>query len=118
MEDYLPIENYGIIGDLNTVALVGLNGSIDFFCYPRFDSPSVFARLLDAKKGGHFSICPQLKNVKQRQLYLPDTNVLLTRFLSALGIVEVTDCMPVGQQGPGRQLIRMVKAIKGDAKIS
>jgi GH15 family glucan-1,4-alpha-glucosidase len=117
MEDYQPIENYGIIGDLNTVALVGLDGSIDFFCYPRFDSPSVFARLLDKNKGGFFSIYPQFTKVKKRQLYLPDTNVLLTRFLSEFGIVEVTDCMPVGQQGPGRQLIRIVKAINGMTNI-
>src|ERR1700712_5427447 len=107
MDDYLPIENYGIIGDLNTVALVGLNGSIDFFCYPRFDSPSVFARLLDADKGGYFSISADIKGVKQRQLYLPDTNVLVTRFLALEGIVELTDCMPVSQRGPGKQIIRI-----------
>jgi GH15 family glucan-1,4-alpha-glucosidase len=117
MVDYAPIENYGIIGDLNTVALVGLTGSIDFFCYPRFDSPSVFAKLLDCKKGGFFSITPDFEDMKERQLYLPDTNVLLTRFLSNSGIVELTDCMPVGQQGPGKQLIRVVKAIKGNPQV-
>jgi GH15 family glucan-1,4-alpha-glucosidase len=116
-DDYLPIENYGVIGDLNTVALVGLNGSIDFFCYPHFDSPSVFARLLDINKGGYYSISPQLQNFKKRQMYLPDTNVLLTRFLSNQGIVEMTDCMPVRQQGPGMQLIRIVKSIKGENDI-
>jgi len=117
MTGYLPIENYGVIGDLNTVALVGLNGSIDFFCYPHFDSPSVFCRLLDTDKGGFYSISPQQENFKKRQMYLPDTNVLLTRCLSNQGIVEMTDCMPVSQQGPGMQLIRIVKSIKGEIDI-
>ncbi len=75
---YQPIENYGIIGDLNTIALVGLDGSIDFMCFPNFDSPSVFASLLDADRGGKFQIEPVFKRKKNRQLYLPDTNVLLT----------------------------------------
>ena len=79
---YQPIENYGIIGDLRTVALVGMNGSIDFLCCPHFDSPSVFAALLDDAKGGRFSISAVLGEVRHRQIYLPDTNVLLTRFLS------------------------------------
>src|SRR5512142_2397174 len=57
---YPAIEQYGVIGDLQTVALVGTHGSIDFLCLPRFDSPSVFARLLDAGEGGHFAITPRL----------------------------------------------------------
>src|ERR1700733_11832142 len=117
MSSYAPIENYGVIGDLNTVALVGLNGSIDFFCYLHFDSPTVFARLLDSEKGGFYSISPQQEDFKKRQMYLPDTNVLLTRFLSNQGIVEMTDCMPVRPQGPGMQLIRIVKSIKGEVNI-
>ena len=92
---YQPIENYGIIGDLNTIALVGLNGSIDFMCFPNFDSPSIFAALLDDEKGGSFAICPEFKEWKNKQLYLPDTNILLTRFLSAEGVGEITDFMPV-----------------------
>ena len=92
---YQPIENYGIIGDLNTVAIVGLNGSIDFMCFPDFDSPTIFAALLDAEKGGRFLIQPQFGDMKTRQLYVPDTNVLLTRFLSAEGVGEITDFMPV-----------------------
>lgn len=92
---YQPIENYGIIGDLNTVALINLNGSIDFMCFPDFDSPSIFAALLDDKKGGHFQITPQLDQARNKQLYLPDTNVLLTRFLSSDGVAEITDFMPV-----------------------
>src|SRR5215475_8343569 len=103
--DYQPIENYGIIGDLETVALVGLNGSIDFMCFPKFDSPSIFASLLDKDKGGYFCIRPVFKEMKTKQLYLPDTNVLLTRFLSADGVGEITDFMPVGQQVV-RRLIR------------
>src|SRR5688500_13107573 len=79
---YLPIEDHGIIGDLNTVALVGLDGSIDFLCAPRFDAPSVFAALLDADRGGSFRIDAQLRDPRRKQLYLPDTNVLLTRALS------------------------------------
>ena len=78
---YAPIEDYGIIGDLHTLALVGKDGSIDFLCLPSFDSPSVFAALLDAEGGGHFQIAPQLGEAARKQLYLPDTNVLVTRFL-------------------------------------
>ncbi|WP_162055520.1 glycoside hydrolase family 15 protein [Pontibacter pamirensis] len=111
---YQPIENYGVIGDLNTVALVGLNGSIDFMCFPDFDSPSIFASLLDEHKGGSFSIQPTENGVKNRQLYLPDTNVLLTRFLSDRGIGEVTDFMPVEELYQGKELIRRVTCVHGD----
>jgi GH15 family glucan-1,4-alpha-glucosidase len=112
---YQPIESYGIIGDLHTIALVGLNGSIDFMCFPRFDSPSVFAALLDDKKGGSYSINPEFKEMKTKQLYLPDTNVLLTRFLSSEGVGEVTDFMPVDPDGEKR-LIRRVTTIRGEVK--
>ena len=78
-----PIENYGVIGNMRSIALVGVNGSIDFLCYPNFDSPSVFAALLDDETGGCFQIQPQLKDKRVRQLYLPDTNILLTRRLTA-----------------------------------
>ena len=93
--NYQPIENYGIIGDLNTVALVGIHGSIDFMCYPDFDSPTIFAALLDHEKGGHFCIHSEMADMHCKQIYLPDTNVLITRFLSAEGVCEVTDFMPV-----------------------
>jgi GH15 family glucan-1,4-alpha-glucosidase len=112
---YQPIENYGIIGDLNTVALVGLHGSIDFMCYPQFDSPTIFAALLDDKKGGYYSINPEFTEMKTKQLYLPDTNVLLTRFLSADGVGEVTDFMPVDPVGEKR-LIRRVTTVRGEVK--
>jgi GH15 family glucan-1,4-alpha-glucosidase len=112
--DYQPIENYGIIGDLQTVALVGLNGSIDFWCFPQFDSPSIFAAMLDKDKGGYFSINPVFKEMKTKQLYLPDTNVLLTRFLSTEGVGEITDLMYTsGQPNEERQLIRRITAIRG-----
>ena len=86
---YAPLEDYAVIGDLRTVALVGLDGSIDFMCFPNYDSPSVFAALLDRNKGGRFLLAPLLDGAKRTQIYLPDTNVLLTRFLSAEGVVEV-----------------------------
>ncbi len=113
---YQPIENYGIIGDLNTVALVGLNGSIDFMCFPDFDSPSVFLALLDEKKGGRFEITPQFGNMKTKQLYLPDTNVLLTRFLSPDGVGEITDFMPVEELYDGKELIRRVTSVRGEVR--
>lgn len=111
---YQPIENYGIIGDLNTVALIGLNGSIDFMCFPDFDSPSIFAALLDEKKGGNFKIEPVFNDMKTKQLYLPDTNVLLTRFLSAEGVGEITDFMPVEELYEGKEIIRRVTTIRGE----
>jgi GH15 family glucan-1,4-alpha-glucosidase len=96
---YLPIEHYGVIGDRRTAALVGLKGSIDWMCYPQFDSPSVFAALLDHGRGGCFQIAPARDTVTSKQLYVPDTNVLITRFLSPDGVVEVTDFMPIGAPG-------------------
>jgi GH15 family glucan-1,4-alpha-glucosidase len=117
MEDYQPIENYGVIGDLNTVALVGLNGSIDFMCFPDFDSPSIFAALLDNKKGGFFKISPLADGVKQKQLYLPDTNVLLTRFLGDNGISETTDFMPVHDMNEGQKLIRIATCVHGNVEL-
>jgi GH15 family glucan-1,4-alpha-glucosidase len=113
MMGYEPIENYGIIGDLNTVALVGLDGSIDFMCFPNFDSPSIFAALLDKEKGGRFQIHPVFAEMKTKQLYLPDTNVLLTRFLSAEGVGEITDFMPVEELYNGKELIRRVTTVRG-----
>ncbi len=92
---YPPIENYGIIGDLHTAALVSREGSLDWLCLPHFDSPSVFAAMLDDRCGGRFRIGPVSEDVTFKQFYLPDTNVLTTRFLSPKGIGEVTDFMPV-----------------------
>src|SRR5579859_1767140 len=84
---YQPIEDYAIIGDLHTVALVGRNGSIDWCCIPCFDSPSVFGALLDANKGGFFRISPpNFNGMGRKQMYLPETNILITRFLTVDGI--------------------------------
>ncbi|MBI1895209.1 MAG: glycoside hydrolase family 15 protein [Acidobacteria bacterium] len=114
---YLPIEDYGIIGNLQTTALVGKNGSIDWLCYPYFDSPSVFARILDERKGGFFSIHPVLGDgITYKQHYWPDTNVLVTRFLTNDGVAEIVDYMPVGapRQTQGfHGLIRRVKVVRG-----
>jgi GH15 family glucan-1,4-alpha-glucosidase len=114
---YKPIGDYGVIGDLHTVALVGKDGSIDWCCFPHFDSPSLFGALLDDRQGGRFRIAPQ-DDGKQQQLYLPETNVLLTRFLHHGGVAELTDFMPVEGDEPRtrpkrHQIIRMVKVIRG-----
>lgn len=112
---YQPIEDYGVIGDLHTVALVGKNGSIDWFCYPRFDSPSVFGAILDDEKGGRFQITPTHEVDAYRQMYWPETNVLITRFLSPDGVGEVCDFMPLGRKntnGHG-QLVRRLRSVRG-----
>src|SRR5919205_1084800 len=110
---YLPIEDHGIIGDLRTAALVGVDGTIDWLCLPRFDSPSVFASILDDEKGGHFKLSPSIY-VRSQQLYLPDTNVLLTRFLSPEGAAEVMDFMPIESELEERHnLVRGVRVIMG-----
>lgn len=117
---YLPIENYGIIGDMHTVALVGTNGSIDWWCYPHFDSPSVFAAMLDDAQGGRFQIAPIGDGLREKQFYFPDTNILVTRFLSAHGVGEIDDFMPVRTQGSGpdeHRLIRRVKVVRGSIQF-
>jgi GH15 family glucan-1,4-alpha-glucosidase len=100
---YQPIENYGIIGDMRTVALVGMNGSIDWLCFPHFDSPSVFAAILDEKKGGYFKIAPTVGGITHKQFYWPETNVLVTRFLSADGVGEIMDYMTAPKPGEGNE---------------
>ena len=114
---YQPIENYGIIGDLRSTALVGMDGSIDWLCLPRSDSPSVFAAILDDEKGGRFKIAPVGDGVSQKQFYWPDTNVLVTRFFTSDGVGEVVDYMPISAPANGReqhrQLIRRVRVTRG-----
>jgi GH15 family glucan-1,4-alpha-glucosidase len=111
---FQPIENHGVIGNMRSIALVGMNGSIDFMCYPEFDSPTIFAALLDDDNGGRFQIQPRLENVRVRQLYLPDTNILVTRFLSNNGVAELTDFMPIGiKSEQPNEIVRKVSVIRG-----
>ncbi len=109
---YQPIDRYGVIGDCETVALVAVDGSIDFMCFPYFDSPSIFARLLDGDKGGSFQIHPRMEGARGKQIYLPDTNILFTRFLSGEGVAEISDFMAV--EDGAHRLVRRVKAVRGD----
>jgi GH15 family glucan-1,4-alpha-glucosidase len=90
-----PIENYGIIGNLHTTALVGTDGSIDWLCLPHFDSPSVFAAILDDQKGGRFKIAPVGDGLSRKQFYCQDTDVLAMRFFTPDGVGHVMDYIPV-----------------------
>ncbi|MBI1902575.1 MAG: glycoside hydrolase family 15 protein [Planctomycetia bacterium] len=111
---YQPIEDYGVIGNLRTAALVGMNGSIDWLCLPHFDSPSVFAAILDADKGGRFRIAPACSGLRHKQFYWPDTNILITRFLHTDGVGEVEDYMPVGgDRAMLDELVRRVRVVRG-----
>jgi len=115
-ERYRPIGSYGIIGNLETVALVGMDGSIDFMCFPEFDSPTIFAALLDYRKGGSFKLGPADGAGSRKQLYFPDSNILLTRFLSPDGVGEVSDFMPItGEREPA--VIRRAKTNRGETKF-
>ena len=113
------IDQHGVIGNMKTAALIAVNGAIDFYCFPDFDSPSVFASLLDPGQGGEFTIEPQLNGLKTRQLYLADTNILLTRFLSPDGLAEITDFMPIidGSGGRQNQIIRNLRVVKGEIEF-
>jgi GH15 family glucan-1,4-alpha-glucosidase len=110
------IEDYGIVGNMHTAALVGRNGSVDWLCLPHFDSPSVFGAILDEKKGGHFSIHPQHDRVTYKQLYWPETNVLITRFHCEGGAAEIVDFMPVRVSkatDSNSQMVRTVTVLSG-----
>ena len=116
---YKPIESYGVIGDLHTVALVGIDGSIDWCCLPHFDSPSIFAAILDEQKGGFFKIA-SLHEAQHKQMYLPDSNVLVTRFLGRDGVGELIDFMPVQDPSRGKkthQIVRVVRAVRGAVRF-
>lgn len=115
--NYQPIENYGVVGDLTTMALISMDGSVDFMCFPHFDSPTIFAALLDYKRGGHFSIAPSSGEFKNRQRYFPDTNILLTRFLGENGIAEISDFMAMQHLGHSHNLVRRVKVVRGEIKF-
>src|SRR5215213_7227490 len=110
---YLPIEDHGIIGNLHTAALVGTEGTIDWLCLPAFDSPSVFCSILDDETGGHFSLRP-VEYTRSQQIYLPDTNVLLTRYFLQEGLAETLDFMPiVARPGERHRLVRNVRVVRG-----
>jgi GH15 family glucan-1,4-alpha-glucosidase len=113
----LPIEHHGIIGDMHTAALVGMDGTIDWLCLPHFDSESVFAAILDAERGGHFRIAASTE-ARRRQMYLPDSNVLVTRFLTPDGVGEVVDFMPVAPNGGQKRadehrVVRLIRGVRG-----
>lgn len=112
---YPDVSDHGLIGDLQTAALVSTDGTIDWFCAPRFDSPSIFGSLLDADRGGFFSIRPATDDYVTRQLYLPNTAVLITRFLTEAGVGEVVDFMPVveGEATDRHRLVRLVRVVRG-----
>jgi GH15 family glucan-1,4-alpha-glucosidase len=119
MERYPNISDHGLIGDLQTAALVTTDGTVDWFCCPRFDSPSVFASLLDADKGGYFRIAPDTSDYVSRQLYFPDTAMLITRFMTEDGVGEVIDFMPVAGQTPTprHRLVRLLRTVRGSMRF-
>ena len=112
---YLPIAEHGLVGDLHSVALVGTNGTIDWYCCPSFDSPSVFGAILDKDRGGFYSLRPTGDDWTSKQLYFPDTNVLITRFYTHGGVGEVQDFMPVEAQPDmhRHRLLRRVMVVRG-----
>ena len=113
---YLPIEEHGIVGDLRTVALIGTDGTVDWYCPARFDAPSLFGALLDKNKGGYFSITARTSYAKPKQLYLPDTNILLTRFQGKDAVGEVIDFMVPETRSTGKArdlLVRQARAVRG-----
>jgi GH15 family glucan-1,4-alpha-glucosidase len=115
MSTYPLISDHGLIGDLQTAALVATDGTLDWFCSPRFDSPSIFASLLDHDKGGHFSTRPVGEAFETKQLYLPDTAILITRFLTEGGVGELVDFMPTTgySASEGHRLIRLLRCVRG-----
>lgn len=115
MTEYPDISHHGLIGDLQTAALVDTQGTIDWFCAPRFDSPSVFGSLLDPQAGGCCRVRPESDGFVTRQLYLPDTAILLTRFMTEAGVGEVLDFMPIaGHEATERHRIaRLIRVVRG-----
>ena len=119
MPGYPNIADHGLIGDLQTAALVSTDGVLDWFCCPRFDSPSIFASLLDAERGGFYRIAPDRPDYVTRQLYLPDTAILITRFMTPDGVGEVHDFMPVinGPATDRHRLVRNIKVVRGTMRF-
>jgi GH15 family glucan-1,4-alpha-glucosidase len=116
---YPAIDGHGLIGDLQTAALVGTDATITWFCAPRFDSPSIFASLLDRDRGGHFSVAPEGVEYLSKQLYLPGTPILITRFMSEGGVGEVVDFMPIaGERATDRhRIVRMLRVVRGQMRF-
>ncbi|KQM46620.1 glucoamylase [Sphingomonas sp. Leaf208] len=115
----ISIADHGAIGNLETIALVDTAGTIDYLCWPCLDSASVFARLLDGDKGGHFSVEPDLPDANIVQMYLPETNILLTRWMANAASVDLVDLMPVGNDkddAPSR-LVRRLTCTRGSARV-
>src|SRR6266567_1456290 len=110
---YTPIADHGLIGDLQTAALVSTDGTIDWFCCPRFDGPSLFAGILDGERGGSFSISPAHEVAVVRQLYFPDSAVLITRFMAEDGVAELVDFMPVSNPEVASDRHRIVRVLRG-----
>jgi GH15 family glucan-1,4-alpha-glucosidase len=115
MNKYPLIADHGLIGDLQTAALVATDGTLDWFCSPRFDSPSIFASLLDHARGGRFSTRPLDEAFATKQLYFPDTAILITRFLTEGGVGELVDFMPTTGKSPSEEhrLVRMLRCVRG-----
>ena len=121
MDQYPPIADHGLIGDLQTAALVTTDGAIDWYCCPRFDSPSVFAALLDHDHGGSFRIAPAGHDYVTKQLYFPDSAVLITRFMASDGVGEVIDFMPIDHPKTAtahHELVRRVRVVRGSMRFS
>jgi GH15 family glucan-1,4-alpha-glucosidase len=120
LSSYPNISDHGLIGDLQTAALVTTDGTLDWFCCPRFDSPSVFASLLDADRGGYYKIAPDRDDYVSRQLYLPDTAILVTRFMTPDGVGEVHDFMPVieGPAAGRHRLVRNIRVVRGTMRFA
>ncbi|MEM3671078.1 MAG: glycoside hydrolase family 15 protein [Thermoprotei archaeon] len=120
-DSYKEIADYGIIGDTRTCALVGVDGSIDWMCLPRFDSPSVFASILDVRKGGRFRIAPAENTFRARQYYLGLTNVLVTEFRGSGYWLRLTDFMPCastsGKIASSGEIHRIAESRKGKVKL-
>lgn len=120
MSKYPPISDHGLIGDLQTSALVSLNGTIDWFCSPRFDSPSIFASLIDARNGGYFRLTASDEDAVIKQLYLVDTAVLMTRYLTSEGVGEVIDFMPIADPKIATEthrIVRIARVVRGEVKF-
>jgi GH15 family glucan-1,4-alpha-glucosidase len=119
LERQSPIDAHGIIGDMRSAALINDRGSVDFFCWPEFDSPSIFCSLLDTPDAGIFQLAPDLPDARREQIYLPDTNVLQTRWLSESAVVEVTDLLPIGDSDDALPLLmRRVRVVSGSATFT